>query len=356
MRKIEIVGLSDELMNNAIESINANVLPEIRTSVRNNNSLLNILSSVNRAVESTLQKVYVVTGDKIYCGDSVSVLKGLPANSVDLAIMSPPYDQLRTYNGFNFDYKKLIDELYGVMKKGGVVVWVVTDATNIGETGTQMRQALYFMGKRFHLHDTMYYEKNSCSHPASPKGNRYSQVIEHMYVFSKEGKPKTAKLICDKPNRWAGKPTFGTPSLRSADGKLKKYNKKRVTPDFSPRSNIWHYFTGKRYTAKDSLAHKHPAVMPYLLVFDHVRTWSDEGDVVLDVLAGSGQTCLIAKVMGRQFIANDCSIEYCRLIQERLETCTALYDIEEMEKESQRQNNSRYRQDSPSQVKNEEEE
>lgn len=267
--------------------------------------------------------------DKIICGDNIEVLKKIPDSSVDCVITSPPYDDMRNYNnhlkgikdeynGYSFKFEALADELFRVSKKGGVVVWVVNDAViKGGETGTSFRQALYFMSLGFKLHDTMIYEKNGSPFPARRDGNRYSQVFEYMFVFSKKEKPKTAKLIADKPNRWVGYTTFGKGSYRDKDGNLKQRVQKPI-PSHSPRNNIWKMNTGKGYSTKDAVAHKHPAIFPEELVDGHLRTWTNEGDIVLDPFNGSGTTTKLSKMLNRHYIGIDIDNEYCKIAKERL--------------------------------------
>ena len=86
----------------------------------------------------------------------------MPDGFIDLTVTSPPYDNLRAYSGYSFDFEAVAKELYRVTKQGGVVIWVVGDATIKGsETGTSFRQALFFKEIGFNLHDTMIYAKNS---------------------------------------------------------------------------------------------------------------------------------------------------------------------------------------------------
>lgn len=267
--------------------------------------------------------------NQVICGDSVEELKKLPDNSVDLVVTSPPYDTLRSYkdlvkdmeekfNGYSFPFEQIATELSRVVKKGGVVVWVVGDAVIKGsETGSSFRQALYFMQQGFKLHDTMIYEKNGSSFPARRDGNRYSQLFEYMFVFSNGAKPKTANLICDKPNRWAGYTHFGKGTIRNKKGELIERNIKPI-PDFSPRNNIWKYNTGKNYSTKDKVAFEHPAIFPEALVQDHILTWTTPGDVVLDPFNGSGTTTKLALLNDRQYIGMEISSEYCDIAEERL--------------------------------------
>ncbi len=234
----------------------------------------------------------------------------LPDNFVDLTITSPPYDNLRTYKGFEFDYKSMLSELYRVTKKGGVVVWVVKDATIKGsETGTSFRHALYAKEIGFNLHDTMIYQKDSCPFPEI---NRYYSSFEYMFIFSKE-KPKTYNLIKDKPNKRAGEKVTG--NARQPDGTLKEHNAvkrnlNRKIKKFGVRNNIWKYSVGKWKVTKDEIAYKHPAIFPDQLAEDHILSWSNEGDIVFDPMCGSGTVAKMAYLNNRNFIGVDMSEEY----------------------------------------------
>ena len=241
-------------------------------------------------------------------------MKLLDDDIIDLTVTSPPYDDLRSYNdssSWNFNtFKSVADELYRVTKVGGVIVWIVGDSVIKGsETGSSFRQALYFMDLGFKLHDTMIYQKNGSPFPARRDGNRYSQVFEYMFILSKNNKPKTAHLLCDKPNRRAGYTHFGKRSIRQKDGQLVERNIKPI-PEYSPRNNIWKYNTGKNYSTKDKIAFEHPAIYPEKLVEDHILTWTSEGDVVLDPFVGSGTTTKMALLNDRKWIGIDISNKY----------------------------------------------
>ena len=273
--------------------------------------------------------------NKIYCMDCLEGCKQLPDNYIDLTVTSPPYDDLRDYEGFDWDFKGLANELYRVTKKGGVVVWVVGDKTvNGSETGNSFRQALYFKEIGFNLHDTMIYQKNSMSMPDTV---RYYNIFEYMFVFSK-GKPKTINLIADKKNRWGGTENFGTRTRRKKDGTLEKGGSKKVN-EYGIRNNIWRYNTGAGYTTKDNFAYKHPAMFPEKLAKDHIKSWSDEDDVVLDPFMGSGTTAKMAKILNRNFIGFELSQKYCDIANKRLGKIDKSYyeELPEEEQPSQKQ-------------------
>jgi site-specific DNA-methyltransferase (adenine-specific) len=237
----------------------------------------------------------------IYNENCLDTMQRIPDGFIDLVITSPPYDNLRTYNGYSFDFETVAKEIYRVCKPNGVVVWVVGDATIKGsETGTSFRQALHFMEIGFKLHDTMIYEKNSPAYPASRSSNRYTQIFEYMFVFAKGDVPK--QLICDKANKWAGHKDFS--------GKLKN-----PVPNFSPRNNIWKYTTSFNGV-------KHPAPFPEQLAYDHIVSWSNVGDVVYDPFMGSGTTAKMSLVSDRKFIGSEISSDYCDLANKRIEKVT----------------------------------
>ena len=257
--------------------------------------------------------------NKIYNMDCVQGMKLLDDCSVDLTVTSPPYDNLRTYNGnieqWSFEkFQAIAKELYRVTKQGGVVVWIVGDATiNGSETGTSFRQALYFKEIGFNLHDTMIYAKNNV-YAHDPRNKRYKQCFEYMFVFSK-GKPSTYNEIKDKPNKHAGKTLSGTKG-RNKDG-VKRDLKPIVIGDFQGRFNIWESTTGGSVSS-DKIAFKHPAIFPEKLAEDHIISWSNEGDIVLDPFLGSGTTAKMALLHNRNFIGFEISEEYCEIAEQRI--------------------------------------
>lgn len=255
--------------------------------------------------------------NKIYNESNLDTMARMPDGFIDLTVTSPPYDNLRDYKGYSFEFEEVAKELYRVTKPGGVVVWVVGDACIDGsESGTSFRQALYFLQLDFKLHDTMIYEKNGAAYPSNDKSNRYSQVFEYMFVFSK-GKPKTYNLLKDKPNRWAGSGTFGTNSERQKDGNIKERGS-FIVPKHSYRNNIWRINNGYGYSSEDDIAHKHPAIFPEELARDHIATWSNEGDVVYDCFGGSGTTGKMAHIQKRNWILSEISKEYAELAEKRM--------------------------------------
>ena len=262
--------------------------------------------------------------DNIYNMDCLEGMRQMESESVDLTVTSPPYDGLRTYNGYCFDFENIARELYRVTKQGGVVVWVVGDATIDGdETGTSFRQALFFKEIGFKLHDTMIYAKTSVTN-YSPSMKRYKQSFEYMFVLAKES-PKTFNPIQDKPVLKQVKMHDGA-SGRDKNGKLKKNDYYEVG-EYQVRFNVWPFNVGYNCTTHDDIAFKHPAMFPEALARDHIRSWSNEGDIVLDPFMGSGTTAKVARALGRHYIGFEISAEYCDIIRQRLEQTKSLFDL-----------------------------
>jgi site-specific DNA-methyltransferase (adenine-specific) len=245
-------------------------------------------------------------------GDCLEIMKTLEDNSIDLTVTSPPYDNLRDYKGYTFDFEGIAKELHRVLKDGGVIVWVVNDGTkNGGETGTSFRQALKFIDIGFTLHDTMIYQKNSYPFPPI---NRYYQQFEYMFVFSK-GKPKTAN-IQRQENVWKQKDKHSS-TQRNKDGTT-SHLKYETGLDTRKMDNVWKIDTGYMRGTKDKIAFKHPATFPDLLAERHILSWSNEGDTILDPMAGSGTTLKMAKKNNRKYIGIEISKEYIDIINKRL--------------------------------------
>lgn len=235
-------------------------------------------------------------------GHNVEVLATFPGDAIDLTVTSPPYDNARNYKGYSFDFEPLVKELYRVTKPGGVVVWVVNDATvNGNETGTSFRQALFFKEVGFNLNDTMIYAKNNPI--PGDCGTRYRQSFEYMFVLSK-GKPKTF-IPLTTPVKNTGKVDY----FRVEKDGRKKYEGGRESPKERRLDNIFFYTIGSS-SATDKIASKHPAIFPEQLAEAHITTWSNPGDTVLDCFCGSGTTGKMATKLGRNFIGIDISEEY----------------------------------------------
>ena len=257
---------------------------------------------------------------ELHNGNCLEVMKTITDNSIDLTVTSPPYDNLRSYNGNNEVWneqvwKNVIAELYRVTKKGGVVVWVVGDATIKGsETGTSFKQALWAMDCGFNLHDTMIYQKNS--YPFPPV-NRYYQQFEYMFVFSK-GKPKTYNIQTQPTNeKWRNKQNTSA-SQRLSDGSTKKLEYETGKKE-RKMDNVWLLNTGYMRSTTCKIAYEHPAIFPDELAKRHILSWSNEGDTVLDCFMGSGTTGAMAIETGRKFIGIELDKHYFDIASKRID-------------------------------------
>jgi len=246
--------------------------------------------------------------NKIICGDCLEVMKDIPDNSIDMVLTSPPYDNLRDYKGYTFNFEGIAKELYRIIKEGGVVVWVVGDQTiNGSETGTSFKQALYFKEIGFNLFDTMIYRKNNYV-PLTHK--RYEQEFEYMFIFSK-GKPITFNPIMISCKTGGSKTSNRTFYQTSKQNIPTKGHKNDLVKNYKQKGNVWQIPT-------NSGVKGHPAQFPEQLAEDHITSWSNEGDIILDPMNGSGTTTKMARLLKRKFIGIDVSSEYCEIANERL--------------------------------------
>jgi site-specific DNA-methyltransferase (adenine-specific) len=250
--------------------------------------------------------------------DCLAALRGLVSESVDLTVTSPPYDDLRAYNGYSFDFEGIAEQLARVTKPGGVVVWVVADATVAGsETGTSFRQALHFKDAcGFNLHDTMIWNKGGFSAVGALQ-TRYAPVFEYMFVFTK-GKPKTFNPIKDRANKHAGGTVHGTVRDRAGKTKAVSGGNAKIIADFGQRFNVWEIPPHRQQGEG-----RHPAPFPESIARDHILSWSNPGDTVLDPFLGSGTTGAVALAHERKFIGMEISHEYFAIAKERIEYADA---------------------------------
>ena len=242
----------------------------------------------------------------IYNEDCLETMKRMSDNFIDLTITSPPYDNLRVYNGYSFNFESVASELYRVTKQGGVVVWIVGDSTIKGsESGTSFRQALGFKDAGFNLHDTMIWRKTNPMPKVKTK--RYFDVFEYMFILSK-GQPKTFNPLM-QATKFGGK-TYNSTMKQISNGKVRK-PKIMILNAERYKDNIWDCAVAQNKT-------DHPAVFPESLVADHITTWSSEGDLVYDPFIGSGTTALASIKLKRNYIGSEISLEYCDLTNFRI--------------------------------------
>jgi len=251
--------------------------------------------------------------NKIYCENNLETMAKMPDCFVDLVVTSPPYDNLRNYKGYSFDFENTAKELFRVVKTGGVVVWIVGDATiNGSESGTSFKQALYFKEIGFNLHDTMIWQKTNPMPKVKTK--RYFDVFEYMFILSK-GQPKTFNPIL-VDCKLGGKLYNSTcKNIGGENGRTKKefiLNEKRY------KNNIWEIAIAQNKTT-------HTAVFPEQLANDHIMSWSNEGDLIYDCFMGSGTTAKMSKINNRNYIGSEISKEYIEIAKQRLKMCGGLF-------------------------------
>lgn len=251
--------------------------------------------------------------NKIYNENNCDTMSRMPDNFIDLTVTSPPYDKLRDYDGYEWNFELVAKELYRVTKNGGVVVWIVNDSTiNGSETLTSFKQAIFFRENcGFNLHDTMIYSKAGF---ASPSSTRYHQTFEYMFILTK-GNIATYNLLKDKKNKWE---SWGKNTRRQKNGDIKEMRKRDPKEDFGQRFNVWYYPIGHGNVTKDELAYTHPAIFPEQLAKDHILSWSNERELVYDPFMGSGTVAKMCILTNRNYVGSEISQKYCELAEKRI--------------------------------------
>ena len=244
--------------------------------------------------------------------DCIEFMQGMSENSIDLTVTSPPYDNLRDYKGYSFDFENIAKNLYHVTKSGGIVVWVVGDKINGGRSLTSFEQGLFFKEIGFQMHDVMIYQKKNTPFMRS---NAYTNCFEFMFVLSKD-KPKTFNPLKEKTIRSGYEMLTHNKKSDGVNKKVLKELKKQKT-----KNNIWRYAVGMGGTTSDKIAFKHPAVFPEKLAEEHILSWSNKEDLIFDPMCGSGTTCKMALKHGREFIGVDISKDYIDIAKERIKNC-----------------------------------
>ena len=256
---------------------------------------------------------------KLIVGNCVDVMRSWSDGIVNLTVTSPPYDTLRDYNGYNFPFLEIAEQLYRVTAPGGVLVWVVGDRINGGRSLTSFRQAIQFQEIGFTAHDVMIYQKKNTPFMRS---NAYTNAYEMMFVLSKD-KPATFNPL-KVPTQRHGMEMLTHNKLPDGINKKKLGELKKE----KTRTNIWSYAVGLGGTTRDRIAFQHPAVFPEKLAEDHIKSWSNPGDLVLDPMCGSGTTGKMALLNEREFIGIDISPEYIEIAQQRLTESGLSIEIE----------------------------
>ena len=261
--------------------------------------------------------------NEIRIGDNAEVLSTMPADSVHLALTSPPYGTLRTYDGKpQWDFAALRRELLRVLVDGGIVAWVVGDqVVQGGKRCIPEEHTLAFRDSGFVVHDIIIYHKLGC--PSRPRNNAHWNVHDRIIIASK-GKPRTVnpdRIPCNTAGDVKGKGY-----QRAKDGGVSTRSRSGPIADTKPESNLWSFMAGWPVTTADKFAYSHPALMPEPLAAKIINAFSVEGDIVLDPFAGAGTTMEIAKLLNRRWCGIEISERYAELARRRVESATSLFD------------------------------
>ena len=262
------------------------------------------------------QKYNELPLNKILCGDAVEVLKKIPSNSIDLVVTSPPYDDIRTYNGFSLNLPAVGKELNRILKDGGIVAMVIQDSTrNFGKTLTSFKTIIDWCDNAgFKLFETVIYRKYGTEGAWWAK--RFRVDHEYMPIFLKGDRPAYFdKEPLKVPSKHGGKTMTGSGNRRT-DGTTTKTITREIN-GMKCRGTVWDYLNAGD---KNPLKRKHPATFPDKIPTDFIQCFCPPKGIVLDPFIGCGSTAVAAKQLGRNYIGIDISKEYCKLAEERIKS------------------------------------
>jgi len=255
--------------------------------------------------------------NKILHGDAVEMLKSLPNNSIDLVVTSPPYDEVRNYNGnYSFDLHNTGEQIKRVLRDGGIAVMVIQDQTkNFAKTLTSFRTIVDWVDNvGLRLFETVIYKKHGTE--GAWWKHRFRVDHEYMPIFLKGDRPQYFNKESLKiPSKHGGKIMTGSGNRRT-DGSTTKTVTRTINPT-KCRGTVWNYLMAGD---KDTLKRQHPAVFPDKIPYDFIQCFCPPGGVVLDPFGGCGSTAVAAKQLKRNFIIIDIAKEYCNLAKKRLES------------------------------------
>lgn len=246
--------------------------------------------------------------------DNVDYLKTLPSECVDLVVTSPPYDDLRDYNGYTLNLHNVGEQIHRVLKIGGVCAMVMQDSTkNFGKSLTTFKTIVDWCDSfNFKLFETVIYNRQGVEGAWWKK--RFRVDHEYIPIFLKGNKPQYFdKELMKIPSKHGGKTMTGA-AVRKKDGTQHASRSVYINPLKCP-GTVMNF--GNSCGDGNKLKHKHPAVFPDKLAFDMINCFCPENGVVLDPFSGSGTTGIMAKKANRNFIGIDISEEYTQLAKLR---------------------------------------
>ncbi len=254
------------------------------------------------------QEVCENTTDKIVLGDAFVALNNIPDKSVDLLIVDPPYNLTKNFHGNGFkksdseNYAEYTEKWIEAVKpklKDDASLYVCCDwfsALSIGPV----------VAKNFILRNRITWGREKGRGAKSNWKNSMEDIffatVSGEYYFDLNGVKIKKKVLA--PYKENGKPK----DWKEEDGKKIRY----TCP-----SNFWDDISVPYWSMKENTAH--PTQKPEKLIAKLIIASCPKNGLVLDIFAGSGTTAVVAKKLGRKYIAIEQNPLYCAWAEKRLE-------------------------------------
>lgn len=258
-------------------------------------------------------------------GDCREELAGVPTDSVDLIVTSPPYADRRakTYGGVKPDeyvdwFLPITAELRRVLKPSGTFVLNIKELAVNGERHTYVIELILEMKKQgwFWTEEFVWHKKN-CYPGKWP--NRFRDAWERLLQFNKERKFKMNQEAVMVPvGDWYEN------RMRNLSETDQIRDESKVGSGFGKKVENWVgrdmvYPTNVLHGATECGNRNHSAVFPYWLPEWFIDLFTDPGDTVLDPFMGSGTTAFASLDKGRDVIGIEIHEPYYQELRQRLE-------------------------------------
>lgn len=242
--------------------------------------------------------------NKVICGDCLEVMKEIPDKSVDMILCDLPYGTTACKWDTIIPFEPLWEQYKRIIKDNGAIVL----------TASQPFTSALVMSNPKWFRYVWYWIKDKPSNFMSG-GKQPLRYVEECVLFAKNPPLYNHQMeIREEKNKRKNK-------LNSSFLKNENIGINERTDKYQDRlkSGTYKWIYPRNYqkfnNRTDGL---HPTQKPVALFEYLIKTYTNEGDLVLDNCAGSGTTAVAAKQLKRNFIGIEISEKYCEIARQRL--------------------------------------
>lgn len=227
-------------------------------------------------------------------------MKKLPDNSIDCVICDLPYGTTKCSWDIIIPFKDLWEQYNRIVKENGAIILFGQEPFSTLLRASNLKDYKY----------DIYWEKERLTNINQVK-RRVGKTVECISIFYRSQCTYNPQMI-----RYDGPPR----SNKIKNGTLGKLTDEQEKKVKEYHDTGWRYPTQVWKFQRDCLtSNLHPTQKPLALIEELVKTFSNEGDVILDNTMGSGTTGVACKNTNRNFIGIELNKEYFDIAKERIE-------------------------------------